>query len=90
MAVHDPESGVQEEMAGLKAGRKKRIIDMDMENYGFTYEGRSDDELLEGEYEDEGDDNIQEIEEGEDDPNQYVVLEVIPIGEEHEEHVMEV
>uniref|UniRef100_A0A1B0CGU7 C2H2-type domain-containing protein n=1 Tax=Lutzomyia longipalpis TaxID=7200 RepID=A0A1B0CGU7_LUTLO len=98
LALHDPESSIHEDAQALKAGRKKRIL---YDGEFKTEQLDSDEEQEEEEYEDEDmppdedmieetQDSVEEehketmIVEGDDD-NQYVVLEVIPLGDEEDE-----
>jgi transcriptional repressor CTCF len=74
MAVHDPESGIQEEQKALKAGRKRRIRIIDGKEVYEDVDIKDEDE----DYEDE--------EENDDDGQQYVVLEVIQMPDGQQQH----
>lgn len=78
MAVHDPESSIMEKQLALKLGRQKKVQMIDGQQVEVMPGAGSDEEdEEEEEEEDEGDVMAVEGTDGQ----QYVVLEVIQLGE---------
>lgn len=84
MAMHDPNSSSKEEAIALKLGRQKRIRLMNGANMSLLNDDDEEEEEEETEIETDVDEhgNQNNLMEG-DDGQQYVVLEVIQMPDEH-------